>query len=156
MISSSEQHPAIPLSRQRTYNVILWRAGIIFNLLGYPQPRYHFKLNQLVYGNYVARNNKPYLGLHVKFPIFLPECNQISIFSAGVKDSTISNSTKTRAVGAHLTRVDTRPDRHEDANRLFSPVYERAINSKYLDIPVKIQSSDPLNKRPEVQSVPVH
>lgn len=91
------------------------------------------------------------------FPIFLPECNHISILSAGFNDSTISNVTQTRAVGAQLTKADHgRTDRHEDANRLFSPVHKRAKNSKYWGIPVKIQRSYPMNKGPEVQSVSLH
>jgi len=51
----------------------------------------------------VTSNNTAYLGLHVKFPIFLSDFKQIGFFLDGLSTkSAIRNLTKISAVGAEL------------------------------------------------------
>jgi hypothetical protein len=59
----------------------------------------------------VAGKNRKYLGLHVRCPIFLPNFNQICIFSTDFyKSPPISDFTEFRPVGTALTHGDRRTD----------------------------------------------
>ena len=67
---------------------------------------------------------KMYIGLHVKYPLFLSDFNEILIFSKDFsKKSQISNFMKIHPVGAELVRKRT--DRHNEANSGFSQFCER-------------------------------
>jgi hypothetical protein len=71
------------LTRQTMhYKVTLWRVSITFVLLSYPNSLipFHSK-STLLRRFHVASNNKTYLDLHVKYPVFLPDFNQVRIFS---------------------------------------------------------------------------
>jgi hypothetical protein len=65
---------------------------------------------------------KMYIGIHVKYPLFLSDCNETWIFSKYCRKNTqISNFMKIRSLGRELFCAD----RHE-ANRSFSKFWERA------------------------------
>jgi len=72
-----------------------------------------------------------YIGLRVKYPLFLSDFNKTWIFSADFRKNTqISNFMKIRRVGAELFRADGRTDgqtdRHDEANSRFSKFFEHA------------------------------
>ena len=50
---------------------------------------------------------KMYMGLYVKYPLFLSDLNSLDSFS---KNPQISNFTKIRPVGAEVFHADTRTD----------------------------------------------
>jgi len=53
-----------------------------------------------------------YIGLHVKYPLFLPDVNETRIFSTAFsKDTQISNFMEIRPVGAELFYADGRTGR---------------------------------------------
>jgi len=58
-----------------------------------------------------------YVGLDVKYPLFLSDFNETWIFST---DFQISNFMKIRPVEAALSNVDGRMDRHDEANSRFA------------------------------------
>jgi hypothetical protein len=73
---------------------------------------------------YVAGNNKTYLGLHVKWLIFLSDFNQIWSFSTCFnKSPKYQISPKSFHWEA---RCYIRTDGHDEANRRFSRLCERA------------------------------
>jgi hypothetical protein len=65
----------------------LWRVRVMFM----PNSPNHLVIfhskTAPVWWFYVAGNNIPYLGLHVKFPMFLTNCNQKWIFATGFNGS---------------------------------------------------------------------
>ena len=68
-----------------------------------------------------------YIGLHVKYPLFLRDFNEKGIFSTGFsKNTEIANFTKIRPVGAELFRADEQTDRLDEANTRFWQVCERS------------------------------
>jgi hypothetical protein len=73
---------------------------------------------------------KMYIGLHVKCPLFLSDCNETRILSGFSKNSQISNFMKIRPVEAEFLHADGRTDghtnRHDEANSRFSKFCERA------------------------------
>jgi len=64
----------------------------------------------LLYRINVTGNNKTYLKLHVKCPIFLFDFNPILIFSSDFHKAPNTKLTKIRQVGAALIRADRRTD----------------------------------------------
>ena len=56
----------------------------------------------------VSQNNNTYLGLHVKFPTFVPHFNYPWIFSTDFRRTLISNFTKIRPVEAALIQSVTK------------------------------------------------
>jgi hypothetical protein len=67
-----------------------------------------------------------FIGLHVKYPLFLSDFNDTLIFTTFQKNTQISNFMKIRPVVAKLFHADRRTDRHDEANSRFSQFYERA------------------------------
>jgi hypothetical protein len=76
-----------------------------------------------------------YIGFHVKYPLFLSDCNDTSIFSTDFRKSTqILNFIKIRPATAEFFHADGRTDgrtngqtdRHDEANSRFSQFCERA------------------------------
>jgi hypothetical protein len=64
-----------------------------------------------------------YIGLHVKYPLFLSHFDETWIFLYGFsKNTQISNLMKTRQVGAELLHADV----HNEANSRFSQICEHA------------------------------
>ena len=53
-------------------------------ILGYPNSQIPFQSNRALLWFNITSNDITYLDLHVKHPIFLPNCTQICIFSADV------------------------------------------------------------------------
>ena len=74
--------------------------------------------------NYVACNNKPYLGPHVKLPIFCPIVTEFRMSLQILKK--VSN-TKFHENASSGNRNDTlgRTDGYDEGNRHFPRVYER-------------------------------
>jgi hypothetical protein len=71
-----------------------------------------------------------YIGLQVKFSLFLSDFSETQIFSTFSKYAQILNLMKIRSVGAELfhedKRTDGQTDRHDEANIRFSQFCERA------------------------------
>jgi hypothetical protein len=84
--------------RQCMYNIVVHLYNIY--LLSHPNSLIPCHSMEHFYGNLVSGNNKTYLGLNVKCVMFLPDINQVCIFS------TIWISTEIHPVGATLIRVD--------------------------------------------------
>jgi hypothetical protein len=57
-----------------------------------------------------------YIGLHIKYPLFLSDSNETWIYSKGFrkKNAQISNFVKISLVGAELFHADGRRDRQTD------------------------------------------
>jgi hypothetical protein len=77
-----------------------------------------------------------YIGLQVKYPLFLSDFNETWIFfDRFSKNPQISSFVKIRPVGAELFlaegRIDIWTDRHDEDNSSFSQFYERAYKGKY-------------------------
>jgi len=53
---------------------------------------------------------KNYAGLHVKYPLLLPDFNENWIFSTDLKKNQISNTMKIRPMGAALFHEDGQTD----------------------------------------------
>ena len=71
-----------------------------------------------------------YLGLHVKYLLFLSDFQENSIFSTdfGKKNAQISNLMKIHPVGAEMLYGNgrTNGDRHEEASSRLSQIWERS------------------------------
>jgi len=68
-----------------------------------------------------------YIGLHVKYPLFLSDCNETWIFSPNFrKILKYQMFMKIRPVGAELFHTEGRSDGHDEANGRFSQFCERA------------------------------
>jgi len=65
------------------------------------------------------------IGLHVKYPLLLPDFNEtldfLEIFS---KNNQISNFMKIHPVAAELFHADRQTDRHDEANSRFLQFWE--------------------------------
>jgi len=71
--------------------------------------------------------SKMYNGLHVRYPLYLSDFNETSIFSADFrKILRTSNFMEIRPVRAQLSHADTRTDRHDEVNSRFLQFCERA------------------------------
>ena len=78
-----------------------------------------------------------YIGLYVKFTLFLLDCNESWIFSTNFRKNTnLSYFMKVRTVGVDLFSIQT--DRHDEANIRVSQFYElawrrtRSVPCKYM------------------------
>jgi hypothetical protein len=70
---------------------------------------------------------KNYIGVHVKYPLFLSEFNESLLFLTGFREILkISNIMKIPPLGAELFNADGRTDRHNKADSHFSKFYEHA------------------------------
>ena len=59
-----------------------------------------------------------YIGLHVKYPLFLSDFNETKIFSADFsKNPQVTNSMKTLTVGAELFHADARTDKETNMTK---------------------------------------
>jgi hypothetical protein len=67
-----------------------------------------------------------YIGFHIKYQLFLSECNENSNFLQISKHTQIPNSMKVRPVGIELFHADGRTDGHYKANSRFSLFFQRA------------------------------
>jgi hypothetical protein len=68
-----------------------------------------------------------YAGLHVKYPLLLPNYNETwHLLDRFSKKAHISNFTKTRPVGAELFFAGGQTDGHKEADSHFSQFCERA------------------------------
>jgi len=75
--------------------------------------------------NWARCDKKMYIGLHVKYRLFLSDFNKIWIFSTDFrKKYHISNFMNIRIVEAELFHADGQMDRHYEANSCFSPFCE--------------------------------
>jgi hypothetical protein len=72
-----------------------------------------------------------YIGLHVKYPLFLSDFNEFRIFFTVSKNSQIS--------AQWVPSCSMRTDRHDETNSRFSQFFERA--SKLLWSPCRFRSS---------------
>jgi len=69
-----------------------------------------------------------YIGLHVKYQLFLSDLNETSIFSTDFrKKPPTSNFMKIRSVGTELFHADGQTDRRDEANRRFSQFCEKRL-----------------------------
>jgi hypothetical protein len=67
-----------------------------------------------------------YIGLHVKYPLFLSDFNEIRNFLNRVsKNTQISYLIKIRPVGAESFHVGRRTDRYDEANSRLAQYCER-------------------------------
>jgi len=72
-----------------------------------------------------------YVGLHVKYPLFLSDFNEnLNFLGRFSKNPHISNFVEIHPVGVELFhtdgRTDRQTDRHDEANSRFSKFCERA------------------------------
>jgi len=58
-----------------------------------------------------------YIGLHVKYPLFLSDFNQTWNFSTGFSKNTQILLYENPSVGAELFQVDGQTDRHDETTR---------------------------------------
>jgi hypothetical protein len=68
----------------------------------------------------VSCNNKTYLGLHVKCPIFLPDFNKICILSTDFYDSPISNFHGNPSTGVRAATCGQTDGHYEGSRRFFA------------------------------------
>jgi len=73
-----------------------------------------------------------YIGLHVKYPLFLSGFKRTLIFLTDFRKILISNSTKLRPVDCEFLHADERTDRHE-ANSRFSQFWEGVLKTGIKD-----------------------
>jgi hypothetical protein len=78
---------------------------------------------------YVAGNNKTFLRLRVKCPLYLSDCYQIWSFSTDFRKIPRIKFTDILLVGAALMHLEGQTDGHDEDNRRFSRLYERAYKS---------------------------
>ena len=85
----------------------------------------------VLWRRHIAGNNTPYLGLHVKCPKLLSDCNRIWTFSTEFH-------VKYRNIKFHVNpsswgRADTfgQKDGHDEANSRFPELGERALKQNY-------------------------
>jgi hypothetical protein len=72
-----------------------------------------------------------YIGLHVKYPLFLPDfTGKLNLLGTLSKNTAISNFVKTLQVGTELFHMETdiagRTYRHDEVISRFSRFYENA------------------------------
>ena len=68
-----------------------------------------------------------YIGLYVKYLLFLSDFNEAWIFrTLFLKITQISNFTKIRPLGTELFYADRRTEGRDEANSRFPQFYERA------------------------------
>jgi hypothetical protein len=85
--------------------------------------------------------SKIYIGVHVNYPLFLPDFNEILIFSTTFsKNTQISTFMKIRLVGAELFHADRRTDMTKliFAFRNFSYRPKNVINIKLSNFNFKV------------------
>jgi len=66
-----------------------------------------------------------YVGLHVKYRLFLSDFNKTNFLEEFSKNLQISNFVKIRAVTAELFHADGQTDRHDEANSRCPQFCER-------------------------------
>jgi len=71
---------------------------------------------------------KIYIGLHVKYPLFFSDFNEIWFFFRQIFEKYWK---KIRPVGAKLFHADGRIDRHDEANSRFSQFCEKRLKIKF-------------------------
>ena len=71
---------------------------------------------------------KMFIGLLVKYPLFLSDFNETWIVSRFSKTAKISNLMKIRPVAAKMFHANRQTDRHEQANSRFSQFCEAPKN----------------------------
>ena len=79
-----------------------------------------------------------YIGLHVKYPLFLSDFNETRVFSTDYRKNTqIPNFVKIRPVGAKLPHAGGRTDRqtqiHDELKSLFTILRTRLTFGRHLN-----------------------
>ena len=69
-----------------------------------------------------------YIGLHVKYPLFLSDFNEPWTSRQILGNTEISNIMKILPVGAELFHEGRQTDRHDEADNRFSQFCESALN----------------------------
>jgi len=72
-----------------------------------------------------------YIRLHVKYPLFLSDCNRLNFLGRFSKSTQTSNFMKILSVGAESFHADGRTDRHDEANNRFLQFCKSAQNLRF-------------------------
>ena len=69
--------------------------------------------------------NKNVFGLHVKYPLFLSDCNEICVFSTVFRKLLIKFR-ENPSSGSRVAHAHGRTDRRDEANSRFSQIFDHA------------------------------